>query len=151
MKLEEEIKQKSFKNEFHKLAVNIIYTHSWLNAHQSRFFDKHNITPQQYNVLRILRGQHPNPITINLLKERMLDKMSDASRLVERLRVKGLVNRKNCKEDRRRAEVLITEKGLEILRDLDVVESKLEEQMSSISTEEAKFVNDILDKMRDHN
>lgn len=151
MKLEEEIKQKSFKNEFHKLAVNIIYTHSWLNAHQSRFFDKHNITPQQYNVLRILRGQHPNPITINLLKERMLDKMSDASRLVERLRIKGLVNRKNCKEDRRRAEVLITEKGLEILRDLDVVESKLEEQMSSISTEEAKFVNDILDKMRDHN
>lgn len=148
MKLEEEIKQKKFKNELHKLAVNIVYTHSWLNSYQTKFIGEHNITTQQYNILRILRGQHPNPATINLLKDRMLDKMSDASRLVERLRVKGLVERKNCEQDRRRAEVLITSKGLEVLEELDTIENKFNEIFSNINQEEAKTVNNILDKMR---
>lgn len=148
MKLEKEILQNKFKNEFHKLAVNIIYTHSWLNSHQNKILSKHNLTAQQYNLLRILRGQYPNPATINLLKERMLDKMSDASRLVERLRGKDLVERKNCKEDRRRAEVKITEKGLDVLKDLDDLEDEVEAKLSTISHDEAQSVNDILDKMR---
>ena len=148
MKLEQEIKQKKFKSEIHKLAVNIIYTHSWLNSYQTKVLGKYNITTQQYNILRILRGQHPNPVTISLLKERMLDKMSDASRLVERLRVKGLVERKNCKNDRRRAEVLITEKGLEILDELKVMDDNLKNVFSNISKDEAELVNNILDKMR---
>ncbi len=148
MKLEKEIQQEKFKNEFHKLAVNIIYTHSWLHTHQNKILSKHNLTAQQYNLLRILRGQYPNPATINLLKERMLDKMSDASRLVERLRGKGLVERKNCKEDRRRAEVKITDKGLDVLKDLDELEDEIETKLSTISHDEAQSVNDILDKMR---
>ena len=109
MKLEDEIKQKKFNSEFQKLAVNIIYTHSWLTYSQSKIFEQHGITLTQYNILRILRGQHPNPASVNLLKERMLDKRSDASRMVERLRVKGLVKRKICPNDRRKAEVLITD------------------------------------------
>lgn len=149
MKLEEEIKQDKFKSEYQKLAVNLIYTHSWLNSHQVKFFDRFKITPQQFNMLRILRGQYPNPININRLKERMLDKMSDASRLVERLRVKELVERKYCEKDRRRAEVIITRKGLNVLNELDAIEVKLEKLLSSISTEEAETVNRILDKMRD--
>ena len=148
MKLEEEIKQDKFKSEIHKLAVNIIYTHSWFNSFQSNVLSKYNLTTQQYNILRILRGQHPNPTTINLLKDRMLDKMSDASRLVERLRVKGLVKRKNCEEDRRRAEVIITDKGLNTLKELDSIEDNFENIFSNISQDEAKIVNDILDKMR---
>jgi len=148
MKLEDEIKQKKFKSEVHKLAVNIIYTHSWLNSFQNKILDKHNITTQQYNILRILRGQHPKPASINLLKERMLDKMSDASRLVERLRVKGFVERKNCEQDRRRAEVLITEKGLGILKETELMEENIKDVFSNISDEEAKIVNDLLDKMR---
>ncbi|KUG26598.1 transcriptional regulator, marr family [hydrocarbon metagenome] len=148
MKLEEEIKQEKFKSELHKLAVNIIYTHSWLNYHQIRLLVKYNLTPQQYNILRILRGQHPNPATVNLLKERMLDKMSDASRLVERLRIKDLVERKNCKEDRRRAEVIITEKGLEVLQELDIFEDKFQFVFKNIGEDEAKVVNDLLDKIR---
>jgi DNA-binding MarR family transcriptional regulator len=148
MKLEEEIKQENFRSELHKLAVNIIYTHGWLNSHHTNFIGKYNITPQQYNILRILRGQYPNPATINLLKERMLDKMSDASRLVERLRIKGLVERKNCKKDRRRAEVLIADKGLKVLNELDELEEKFNNIFSNIDEREAKTINDLLDKMR---
>jgi len=99
MKLESEIKQKKFKDEYHKLAVNIIYTHGWLNSHQTEILNKQGLTPQQYNILRILRGRYPEPATVNMLKERMLDKMSDVSRLVERLRIKKLIERKNCEND----------------------------------------------------
>lgn len=148
MKLEEEIKQKQFKSEKHKLAVNIIYTHGWLVNSQSEHFRKEELTIPQYNILRILRGQHPDPININLLKERMLDKMSDVSRLVERLRAKGLVERRICENDRRRAEVVITEKGLEVLEKLDAVEHEFEKILNNLNDEEAKTLNDLMDKLR---
>ena len=93
MKIEKEIHQKSFKSEHQKLAINLLYTHGWLMSLQKKLFTNSDITTTQYNILRILRGQFPNPISINLLKDRMLDKMSDTSRLVERLRIKGYVKR----------------------------------------------------------
>ena len=148
MKLEEEIKQKKFNSEYQKLAVNIIFTHGWLMSTQKKFFDNYEITGTQYNILRILRGQHPQPVSINILKERMLDKMSDASRLVERLRIKGLVDRNICKGDRRKSEVNITEKGLKILMELDKTEAELEKCFKSLSLSETKKLNDLLDKMR---
>lgn len=148
MRLEEEIKQKSFKSEYHKLAVNLIFTHGWLIGLQKNIFDKHDITGTQFNILRILRGQHPSPTSINVLKDRMLDKMSDTSRLIERLRVKGFVDRKICSKDRRKSDVTITKKGLSLLKELDDLESKLDASLSKIDKEEAKTLNDLLDKMR---
>lgn len=148
MNLDVEIKQKNFKSEYHKLAVNIIFTHGWLLSHQKEIFDKYDITSTQFNILRILRGQHPNPGSINLLKERMLDKMSDVSRLVERLRVKGLVIRKTCNVDRRKSDVTISDKGLKLLKILDSLDDDFEKLISNISTEEAKTINKLLDKMR---
>lgn len=148
MKLEEEIKQKKFRNEYHKLAVNIIYTHGWLLNNQSAFLKKHGITGAQFNILRILRGQYPNPASINLLKERMLDKMSDASRLVERLLLKDLVDRKICPDDRRRVEVVITEKGLKLLEDIDRHNEDFDQIFNKLGPEEAQKLNDLLDKMR---
>ncbi len=148
MKLEEEIKQKKFRNEYHKLAVNILYTHGWLLNHQSAFLKKCGITPAQFNILRILRGQYPNPASINLLKERMLDKMSDASRLVERLLQKDFLDRKICPEDRRKVEVVITEKGLKLLEEIDNHNDEADKVFSKLSPEEAKRLNDLLDKMR---
>lgn len=148
MKLEEEIKQKKFRNEYHKLAVNIIYTHSWLLNNQSSFLKKHGITGAQFNILRILRGQFPDPASINLLRERMLDKMSDASRLVERLLQKGLTDRKICPEDRRRVEVVITEKGLNLLNEIDSHDAETDQQFQKLSVEEARTLNNLLDKMR---
>ena len=148
MKLEEKIKQKRFNSEYQKLAVNIIFTHGWLMSTQKKFFDNYEITGTQYNILRILRGQHPQPVSINILKERMLDKMSDASRLVERLRIKGLVDRNICKGDRRKSEVNVTEKGLKILKELDKTEAELEKCFKKLSLSETKQLNDLLDKMR---
>lgn len=148
MKLEDEIKQKKFKDEYHKLAVNLIYTHGWLLNHQSAFFKKFGITGAQYNILRILRGQHPGPASINLLKERMLDKMSDASRLVERLKSKGLVEREICPDDRRKVEVKITEKGMDLLAEMDKIEDQFEKLFKGIKSGEAKTLNELLDRLR---
>jgi len=148
MKLESEIKQSKFRNEKHKLAINLIYSYSWLMNLQAVLFDKYNITGSQYNILRILRGQYPNPATVNLLKERMVDKMSDASRLVERLRVKGLVQREICPDDRRRVDVLITEKGLELLAEMDKLNEKYDSFFQNLTEEDSNKINELLDKMR---
>ncbi len=148
MKLEEEIKQQKFRNEYHKLAVNVIYTYGWLMNSQAKLFAKYQITGNQYNILRILRGQYPNPATINLLKERMLDKMSDASRLVERLRIKGFVKRNLSSGDRRCVDVIITEKGLKLLLEMDKLNEKYDSLFENLSESEAKKLNDLLDKLR---
>ena len=148
MKLEEEITQKQFKNEYHKAGVNLIFTYNWFIAFQTSFLKPHNVTIQQYNILRILRGQHPNPATIKLIRERMLDKMSDASRIVEKLRVKGLVDRKICASDRRNVDVCITQEGLDLLAEVDRHQDEIDEKMSSLNPEEARALNDLLDKLR---
>lgn len=149
MKLEQEIKQPKFRNEFHKLAVNILYTNGWLMNLYSNLFSKYGITSNQYNILRILRGQYPNPATVNLLKERMLDKMSDASRLVERLRVKGFVKRDLKPNDRRCVDVIISEKGLQLLKEIDKLNDKHDSFLKNLSESEAKKLNNLLDKLRD--
>jgi DNA-binding MarR family transcriptional regulator len=148
MKLEDEIKQKKFKNEFQKLAVNLIYTHGWLVSQQSQTFQKFGITGIQYNILRILRGQHPNPTSVSLIRERMLDKQSDVSRLVERMRVKGFVERKICPNDRRKADVLITAEGLNLLSKVDKLDAQFNSIFNELNENEAKKINTLLDKMR---
>ena len=148
MKLEEEIKQSKFKNEYHKLGVNIIYTANWLSLRHNKHCKEYDITAEQFNLLRILRGQYPNAATVNLLIERMLNKMSNASRLVEKLRKKGLVERKICKDDRRACDVLITKKGLDLLSELDKAENEWNKMISHLSEKESKTVNDLLDKLR---
>jgi DNA-binding MarR family transcriptional regulator len=148
MKLEKEIRQESFRNEYHKLAVNIYYTHFWVQEHLRKQLKPFNISLQQYNILRILRGQSPKPASINLLKERMLDKSSDASRLVERMRVKGLLKRVPNAQDRRSVDIIITQKGLEILSAIAKAESTLDEALTNISEEKARLLNELLDEVR---
>ena len=148
MKLEEEISQKHFRNEYHKAAVNVVYTFNWLNNQNVGFFKPLGITPQQFNILRILRGQHPKPATIKLIKERMLDKMSDASRIVEKLRVKGLVERNICSHDRRNVDVCITQKGLDLLAQIDNLDQEIDGRLSALNPDEIKQLNDLLDKLR---
>jgi len=148
MKLEEEIEQKHFRNEYHKAAVNMIYTFNWVINQQIDFFKPFGVTIQQFNILRILRGQHPNPATIKLIKERMLDKMSDASRIVEKLRIKGLVERNLSSHDRRNVDVIITKKGLDLLSEIDKYDDEADKQLSSLNEEEIRQLNDLLDKLR---
>lgn len=148
MKLEEEIKQSKFSSEFEKLAVNILFTYNWLNNIYSKIFKNFEITTQQFNVLRILRGQYPNTASVSLIKERMLDKMSDASRLVDRLVSKGFVERHICPNDRRKVDVIITVKGLELLSAIDREMGIIPDYFNNITEKEARLVNSILDKMR---
>lgn len=149
MRLEDEIRQKNFLNEFEKGLVNIIFTFNWIDGKMKDFFKKYDLTPQQYNVLRILRGQNPEPCTINLLKERMLDKMSDASRIVERLRLKNLLDRKTCSKDRRSVDIYISETGIDLLAQIDKeLEHHNKSIFSNLTEEEALKLNTILDKLR---
>lgn len=148
MRLEEEIKQERFTNQYHKAVVNIIFTNNWIAGLQTEILKPYGITMQQYNVLRILRGQYPNPATIKIIKERMLDKMSDASRIVEKLRTKGLVERTTRASDRRNVDVLITKKGLEILEKTDRPEHQLENRLKALSENEIEQLNCLLDKAR---
>ena len=148
MRLEDEIKQKQFNNEYHKMTVNVLYTSSWLTGLHSKLLKKYRISPQQFNILRILRGQYPNPATVNLLIERMLDKNSNASRLVEKLRLKGLVERGACPDDRRAVDVMITKKGLKMLNEIDLVTADAESQFKTLTKVEVKQLNDLLDKLR---
>lgn len=150
MKIEEAIQQKRFKNVYHKAHINVLFTASWLSQQSAQALKPFNISWQQFNILRILRGMHPEPATVKVLTERMIDKMSNASRLVDKLKRKGLVERRTCPDDRRRVEIRITELGLSVLgKASKVMEADLEAKMASISPEEARRLNELLDRMRD--
>src|SRR3954470_9959077 len=119
MGIAEHIKRTKFEDNYHKVAVNLNYTYAWITNYMSPEFQKVKLTQQQFNILRILRGQYPKPATINLLKERMVDKMSDASRIVDRLIQKELVSRCTNNKDRRAVDIRISELGLQILEKMD--------------------------------
>ena len=148
MSIEKDIKQANFKSPYSKAVINILYTNNWLQSLQVEIFKPFDLTLQQYNVLRILRGQHPNPITVIAIIERMLDKMSNASRLVDKLLVKELVVRKLCPHDRRAVDVIITEKGLNLLEELDILQNQWESKLHGLTENEALQLSNLLDKMR---
>lgn len=148
MRLEDEIQQKKFKSEQHKLAINIFYTYNWLSYKNQQKFKNADITVQQFNVLRILRGQYPKTCNLKLIKERMLDRMSDASRIVDKLKAKGFLERHECPNDRRNVDLLITEKGLELLKAMDYIDDEFKIIFKNLNAGEIKQLNDLLDKAR---
>ncbi len=143
------IKQSKFRDEKHKAIISVLYTANALNNFHENYFKKYELTSQQYNALRILRGQHPKPATVNLIRERMMDKMSDASRIVERLRKAGFVERVASKRDRRAVDVLITQKGLDVLAEIDKHEEKTDMPTKYLSQDEAKELSRLIGKMID--
>lgn len=148
MILEKEISQNEWNSEYQKLIINLIYTNNYLINRMNPVFKKYGITRQQFNALRILRGQYPEPATINLIKERMLDKMSDASRIVDRLLIKKLIEKNINSIDRRASDIIISTKGLDILNQLDPITKRFNDFVSVLSESEAKGLNDSLDKIR---
>jgi len=148
MSIGQEIKQqRQFRNEHHKAQVNLLYSSNWLMECIKKFLQSEDITPQQYNILRILRGSG-EPLSTLQIRERMLDKMSDTSRIVDRLLKKELVEKKTSKADKRLVDVTISNKGLDVLERLDNKNASLDGIMFNISAEEAKLLNDLLDKLR---
>lgn len=148
MKIEEEIRQDKFRNERHKAGINLIFTSNWYFNRMTALFKRHNLTPQQYNILRILRGIRPKPVSVKYIRERMLDKMSDVSRIVEKLREKGLVSRHECGNDRRNVDILITEQGMALLENIDQENNEMEGIFATLSEEELSTFNTLLDKLR---
>lgn len=148
MALEDDIRQEKFDNEFHKTAVNILFTSSWLYNLNAVRLKAYDITPEQYNVLRILRGSHPNALMLADITCRMIDKSSNATRLVEKLRQKSLVSRTVCESNRRQVDIRITPKGLRVLETIDKDSKGWTGTLKNISKSEAVELNRILDKLR---
>ena len=147
MEIQDEIKSK-FNNEYHKARVNIHFTHNYLSEQLIEILRPFKLSPTQFNVLRILRGQHPVASSIGLLKERMLDKNSDISRVIDRMLVKKLVARKECKQDRRQKDIQITQHGLDFLSEIDKMEKVLDQNIKHLTLEEVTHLNYLLDKIR---
>ena len=149
LRIEDVIKQYKFINPQHKAVLNLIYTSGDLVGRNTRLLRPYNLSQQQFNILRILRGRHPEPATVKLLTERMLDRMSNASRLVDKLKQKGLVERTVCADDRRRVDIFITEKGLKTVAEAsEIIEKDMRDIADSITDEEAIVLSNLLDKLR---
>ena len=148
MDIEKEIKQVRFTSEYQKMLANILFTASWLNQCHTKKLKPFSLTGQQYNILRILRGQHPKPATINLLIERMIDKCSNASRLVDRLSQKGFVVRTINNEDKRAVNVLITQAGLNALLKIEEDSVFDDSDYQHLTEKEAAELNRLLNKLR---
>lgn len=148
MRIEDEIKQASFSSPFQKAVINIYFTASWLQYRGELVFKKYGLTAPQYNVLRILKGQHPRPICAGDVLSRMIDKSSNITRLVDKLLEKGLVDRKVNESNRRMQDLTITDKGLQLLESMrpEVEENNL--SLQNLSEEEATQLSDLLDKIR---
>jgi MarR family 2-MHQ and catechol resistance regulon transcriptional repressor len=146
--IEQDIQQTKFRSSFQKAAVNLLFTSGWLRDRMKLIFDQEEITAQQFNILRILRGSFPAPLSTLQIRDRMLEKMSDTSRLVDRLVLKGLAKKITSATDRRLVDVLITEKGKKLLGRLDAQQPEMDAILQHLTDKEAELLSELLDKMR---
>ena len=149
MGIEKDIQQSKLRNAHQTASIKLIYTLSWVKDKTKCIFDTEDITSQQFNILRILRGSFPQPLSTLQIRERMLEKMSDTSRIVDRLISKGLVKKVTCKTDRRLVDVIITDKGKKLLERLDEKQDLIDGVLGNLSEKDANILSDLLDKIRD--
>jgi DNA-binding MarR family transcriptional regulator len=147
MEIGSEIRQRKFRNEYHKATINLVFTANWLSERLKGFFEPYDLTPQQFNILRILRGSGA-PLSTLQIRERMVDRMSDTSRIVDRLLKKQLVEKKTSQADKRLVDVTISDKGLGLLTEIDGRQEALDGIIAVLSEEEAAALNKLLDKLR---
>jgi DNA-binding MarR family transcriptional regulator len=147
MGIEQDIQQASFRNEFQKMGINLLFTANWLNEQIGKILSEEGVTQQQYNILRILRGS-ATPLSTLKIRERMLDKMSDTSRIVDRLIAKELVLKNTCEKDKRLVDITLSPKGLDLVDQLDQFNDRIDALLKGINASEAATMNQILDKIR---
>ena len=151
MKIEDEIKQtKPFESEYQKLVINIHFTSSWLNSEFVKILKPFSISPAQFNVLRILKGKYPEGHSNQAITERMIDKSSNATRIVDKLLEKKLIERKQLQDDRRAVNIKITNKGLDLITEIDSSSRKFRNMLKSLNQGKAKLINELLDELREH-
>lgn len=149
MEIGKEINQGKFKSEWQKVNLNILFTSYWIQNQVKEILKDYDLTNQQFNVLRILRGAYPNPLSNTIIRNRMLDKMSDVSRILVRLQEKELIIKQDNGKDRRASDITISPKGLKLLESIDIKETELEGISKNLSEEEARLLNNLCDKLRD--
>ena len=149
MGIDKDIQQLTFRNPHQKAAINLIYTLGWMREKTNLIFEAEDITPQQFNILRILRGSYPQPLSTLQIRERMLEKMSDTSRIVDQLITKGLVKKLTCKNDRRLVDIIISDKGKKLLERLDERQDEIDGVLRNLSEKDANILSELLDKIRD--
>ena len=147
MGIEQDIQQPNFRNEFQKMGINLLFTANWLNEQIGKLLSDEGVTQQQYNILRILRGS-ATPLSTLKIRERMLDKMSDTSRIVDRLIAKELVLKNTCEKDKRLVDITLSPKGLDLVDQLDQFNDRIDDLLKGINASEAATMNQILDKIR---
>jgi DNA-binding MarR family transcriptional regulator len=147
MGIEQDIQQPNFRNEFQKMGINLLFTANWLNEQIGKMLSEEGVTQQQYNILRILRGS-ATPLSTLKIRERMLDKMSDTSRIVDRLIAKELVVKNTCEKDKRLVDIILSPKGISLVDQLDQYNERIDALLKGINESEAKTMNQILDKIR---
>ena len=147
MGIEQDIQQPNFRNEFQKMGINLLFTANWLNEQIGKMLSEEGVTQQQYNILRILRGS-AKPLSTLKIRERMLDKMSDTSRIVDRLIAKELVVKNTCEKDKRLVDITLSPKGLDLVDQLDQFNDRIDALLKGINASEAATMNQILDKIR---
>ncbi|QHS59311.1 MarR family winged helix-turn-helix transcriptional regulator [Chitinophaga agri] len=149
MKIEQAINQRKFKDDYHKIVVNLLYTGNWLRDALGANLKEHGLLPQHYNALRIIKGRHPEPVSAGDIKDVMLDKASDVTRLLDKLEKLEYVQRRLCPHNRRKMDISITPQGLKLLSDLDVLMDTFYEDLADrITEDEAAVLSDLLDKVR---
>ena len=148
MRIEDEIRQREFTDDYRRLLTNLLFTNNWLNQQLMPFFKELGLTLQQHNVLAILRGQHSDPVCFGDIQNRMVDRNSNVTRLIDKLIEKGYVTRDICPSNRRMIEVRITEAGIGKLQQVDDSFPKLFAKLHNLTQEEAVMVSNLLDKLR---
>lgn len=147
MRIEEEIRQHRFSSPRQKAVLNLLFTAGWLQARNNQFFKQYGITGAQFNILRILKGQHPDSLSVGEIKSRMLDRNSDMPRLLNRLLIKGLIDKRTCPKDKRASDVFISPTGIELLERINRQQDVLD-NMIQLTDSEAQQLSDLLDKAR---
>lgn len=148
MKLQEALKTERFKNERHKASLNILYTAYWMKTHLSVVFKQHGITEEQFNVMRILKGKHPNAMCVRDIASRMLEKNSNVPRIVDRLVIKKLVKRTTSKADKRETLITLTDKGVQDLEVAGKAVEKRSNEILDLTETEATQLHELLEKLR---
>ena len=144
------VPQKNYRNHSQRVMLNILYTSNWMSERIKTLLDKEEITMQQFNILRIIRGAG-KPLSLIQIKESLLDKMSDTSRVVDRLIIKGLIEKAHSESDKRLLEITLTDRGSKILEQIDTREVEMDSIVGNITDEEAVELCRILDKLRGYN
>lgn len=149
MSVEKDLQQsKPFTTNRERAVVNVLFTSRYIETKLTKEYKRYGITLKQYNILRILRGAG-KPISTQVIRERMIDRMSDISRIVDRMVDKGIATKRVNKQDKRLVDIEISEKGLNIVSEMNHLSAKLEEFIGSLTEEDAIQLNILLDKLRD--